>query len=92
MLKMMMEDKTFPWFSNVQTLKVYQVRYLQDDDVIKRFFTTFRNLKTIKGITEDEFNPLEIFIKDGKRVSSISWTIPEKVELRKKVFDFLQFN
>lgn len=88
----MMEDKTFPWFSNVQTLKVYQVRYLQDDDVIKRFFTTFRNLKTIKGITEDEFNPLEIFIKDGKRVSSISWTIPEKVELRKKVFDFLQFN
>lgn len=87
-----MEDKTFPWFSNVQTLKVYQVRYLQDDDVIKRFFTTFRNLKTIKGITEDEFNPLEIFIKDGKRVSSISWTIPEKVELRKKVFDFLQFN
>lgn len=87
-----MEDKTFPWFSNVQTLKVYQVRYLQEDDVIKRFFTTFRNLKTIKGITEDEFNPLEIFIKDGKRVSSISWTIPEKVELRKKVFDFLQFN
>lgn len=65
---------------------------MQDDDVIKRFFTTFRNLKTIKGITEDEFNPLEIFIKDGKRVSSISWTIPEKVELRKKVFDFLQFN
>ena len=87
-----MEDKTFPWFSNVQTLKVYQVRSLQEDDVIKRFFTTFRNLKTIKGITEDEFNPLEIFIKDGKRVSSISWTIPEKVELRKKVFDFLQFN
>lgn len=89
---MMMEDKSFPWFSNVQTLKVYQIRYLQDDDVIKKFFTTFRNLKTIKGITEDEFNPLEIFIKDGKRVSSISWTIPEKVELRKKVFDFLQFN
>lgn len=87
-----MEDKSFPWFSNVQTLKVYQIRYLQDDDVIKKFFTTFRNLKTIKGITEDEFNPLEIFIKDGKRVSSISWTIPEKVELRKKVFDFLQFN
>jgi hypothetical protein len=61
-------------------------------DMIKLFFTRFRGLKTLKGITEAEFNPLDVFIKEGKRVSSISWTIPEREEERKKVYDFLQFN
>lgn len=61
-------------------------------DVIKKFFTCFKALRTLKGVTEDEFNPLDMFISEGKRVNTISWTIPEKVDLRKKVFDFLQFN
>lgn len=67
-IKLMMADPTFPWFETVHTLKIYQIRYVKDMDAIKRFFTRFRNLKTIKGITEDEFNPLTEFIKEGKRV------------------------
>ena len=89
---MMMDDPTFPWFDQVHTIKVYQVRYLKDMDLIKLFFTKFRGLKTIKGITETEFNPFDVFIREGKRVSSISWTIPEKDTDRKKFCDFLQFN
>ena len=61
-------------------------------ELIKLWFTKFRGLRTLKGITEDEFNPLDMFIKEGKRVHSISWTIPEKEDLRKQVLDFLQFN
>ena len=82
MLKMMMADPTFPWFDMVHTIKVYQVRNLRDQDTLKKFFTCFRNLKTLKGIIEDEFNPFEYFIKEGKRVSSLSWTMPEKADLR----------
>ena len=78
-----MADPTFPWFDSVHTIKVYQVRYLHDNqEALKKFLTCFRGLKTLKGITEDEFNPLEEFIKVGKRVSEISWTIPEKPDLR----------
>jgi len=58
-------------------------------DKIKHFFTKFKNLKKFKGITEEEFNPLDVFIKEGKRVPSISWTIPEKEDLRTAVLDFL---
>lgn len=61
-------------------------------DKIKYFFTRFKNLHTFKGITEDEFNPLDVFIKEGKRVPSISWTLPEKQDLREKVLQFLEFN
>lgn len=50
---------------------------------IKLFFTKFRNLLTFKGITEDEFNPLDVFISEKKRVPNISWTLPEKEDLRK---------
>ena len=82
MLKMMMADPTFPWFDMVHTIKVYQVRNLRDQDTLKKFFTCFRNLKTLKGIIEDEFNPFEYLIKEGKRVSSLSWTMPEKADLR----------
>jgi hypothetical protein len=89
----MMADPTFPWFDSVHTIKIYQVRYLNNNaEDLKKFLTCFRGLKTLKGITEDEFNPLEQFIKEGKRVSSISWTIPEKPDLQNKVMDFLQFN
>ena len=89
---MMIADPTFPWFESVHTIKVYQVRNLKEMDLVKLFFTRFRNLKTLKGITEDEFNPLDVFISEGKRVNSISWTIPEKEDNRRKVLDFLQFN
>jgi hypothetical protein len=61
-------------------------------DKIKYFFTRFRNLHTFKGITEDEFNPIDIFIQEGKKVPSISWTLPEKEDLRQKVLQFLEFN
>jgi hypothetical protein len=88
----MMKDPGFPWFETVHTIKLYQVRYLQDLEVFKKFLTRFKSLKTLKGITEEEFNPLEAFIKEGKRINSISWTLPEKPDLRQKVLDFLQFN
>lgn len=92
MLDIMMADSNFPWFESVHTIKCYQIRYLKDMDKIKYFFTRFKNLFTFKGITEDEFNPLDVFIKEGKKVPSISWTLPEKEDLRRKVLDFLEFN
>lgn len=92
MLDYMMADSTFSWFESVHTIKCYQIRYLKDMDKIKYFYTRFRNLHTLKGITEDEFNPLDVFIKEGKKVPSISWTLPEKDELRQKVLEFLEFN
>jgi hypothetical protein len=58
----MMADPTFPWFDSVHTLKIYQIRYLKDFPLLKKFFTCFRGLKTLKGITEEEFNPLDGFI------------------------------
>jgi hypothetical protein len=61
-------------------------------DLIKLWFTRFRNLTTFKGITEDEFDPLDMFIKEGKKVANISWTLPEKEDLRKKVYQFLEHN
>lgn len=92
MIKIMMADTTFPWFDSVHTLKIYQIRYLKDLPLLKKFLTRFRGLKTLKGITEEEFNPLDGFIQEGKRVPSLSWTMPEQEALRKQVFDFLQFN
>jgi hypothetical protein len=88
-IRLMMADPTFPWFESVHTIKVYQIRYLQDTDLFKVFLTRFKSLKTLKGITEDEFNPLDVFIREGKRVRCLSWTIPEKEHLRKQVMDFL---
>lgn len=88
----MMGDPTFPWFDTVHTIKIYQIRYLKDMELIKKFYTRFRGLKTLKGITEEEFNPLDEFIREGKKVHSIVWTIPENENLRKQVLDFLQFN
>lgn len=92
MIKLMTEDPTFPWFEYVHTIKLYQVRNLKDMEFIKKWLTHFRGLKTLKGITESVFSPLDGFILNGRRVSNISWTIPERDEERKKVFDFLQFN
>jgi hypothetical protein len=92
MIKMMMADESFPWFESVHTIKVYQIRYLADPELFKLFLTKFRGLKTLKGVTEDEFNPLDAFIREGRRVSSLSWTLPEKEHLRKQVTEFLQFN
>jgi hypothetical protein len=37
----------------------------------------FRNLEVIKGIIEEDFNPLELFESEKKTVPGISWTIPE---------------
>jgi len=62
MIKIMMADTTFPWFDSVHTLKIYQIRYLKDLPLLKKFLTRFRGLKTLKGITEEEFNPLDGFI------------------------------
>jgi len=46
----------------------------------------------VKGIIEDEFNPLEAFEKEGKRFNSLSWTIPEAEALRNKTLEFLKYN
>lgn len=64
MLELMMEDTNFPWFESVHTIKCYQIRYLKDMNIIKLFFTKFKNLYCFKGITEEEFNPLDMFIKE----------------------------
>ncbi len=86
MLRIMISDNNFPWFESVNTIKCYQIRNLQDMDLIKHFFCKFRNLHTFKGITEDEFNPLDVLIAQNKRIPSISWTLPEKNDLREKVY------
>jgi hypothetical protein len=79
----MMDYPSFPWFESVHTIKLYQIRYLKDTPLFKVWLTRFRGLKCLKGITEAEFNPLDIFIEQGKRVAEISWTLPEKEAERK---------
>lgn len=66
MLQIMMQDSNFPWFESVTTIKCYQIRYLRDMNIMKLFFTKFKNLQCFKGITEEEFNPLDKFIEEGK--------------------------
>ena len=61
-------------------------------NVFKLFLTKFKNLKKLNGINEEEFNPLEFFIREGKRVQCISWTVSDREAQRKELFDFLQFN
>lgn len=92
MLQLMMEDSSFPWFESVTTIKCYQVRNLRDMNVIKDFFCRFKNLECFKGITEDEFNPLDVIMANGKKIPSLSWTIPEKENLRNAVLEFLKYN
>ena len=60
-LSEIMKDNNFPWFEKVTTIKCYLIRDLKDKTVLQNFFTCFRNLYCLKGITEEEFNPLEAF-------------------------------
>jgi len=46
----------------------------------------------MKGISEEEFDPLELFQEAQKRVPKLSWTLPENESLRKRVIDFLEYN
>lgn len=92
MIQIMIDDPTFPWFDSVNTVDVYMIRYLKYMELYKIFLTKFRALKRLNGIIEEEFNPLDVFIREGKRVNTICWTIPDKEDLRTKFFDFLQFN
>jgi hypothetical protein len=91
-LEKMMADPNFPWFEKVHTIKCYLVRDLKDPSALQLFFTKFRNLNEMKGIIEDEFNPLELFEREGKHIPSLSWTIPENERLREKTLRFLEFN
>ena len=91
-LKLMMNDPSFPWFKSVHTIKCYQIRNLKDMNLIKEFFCRFKNLQTFKCIVEDEFNPLDKFIENGIRIPNISLTIPEKENLRSLALEFLKFN
>ena len=59
----MMADKSFPWFQSVHTIKVYHIRNVKDEGLLKEFYTRFTGLRTLKGITEAEFDPLEEFIQ-----------------------------
>jgi len=77
-----MKDNNFPWFEKVTTIKCYLIRDLKDKTVLQNFFTCFRNLYCLKGITEEEFNPLEAFQAKNKKVPMICWTIPESEALR----------
>ena len=61
-------------------------------NLIKEFFCRFKNLGTFKGITEDEFNPLDVLMKNNFRVPQLSWTLPEKENLRAQVLEFLKYN
>ena len=74
-------DSNFPWFEKVTLLKCYNVRD-SDKEVIYEFFRQFKNLVEIRGITEQEFNPLEAFSTIGKHVPKLSWTIPENEACR----------
>ncbi len=85
MLELMMADSSFPWFDNVHTIDCYQIRNLRDMNIFKLFLTKFKNLTKLNGIIEEEFNPLEQFIREGKRVKAISWTYPEREAQRKEL-------
>ena len=54
-----MLDDNFPWFEKVRTIKCFMVRDLKEKEVLQTFFTKFRNLILMKGVMDEEFNPLE---------------------------------
>jgi hypothetical protein len=43
-LKIMMKDTEFPWFSTVQIAKCYMVRGMKDQSLLQLFFTKLRSL------------------------------------------------
>ena len=52
----------------------------------------FKNLKVLKGITCDDFDPLELFQGAGRKIPTLSWSIPDNPALKQKVLGFLEFN
>jgi len=65
---------------------------MKSNQILKDFFVKFRNVDTIKGTTEECFNALDAFVKTGKKVRNVSWTIPEKEPQRNEVLKFLEVN
>lgn len=61
-VKEIMENPSFIWFSTVKTLKCYEGLDLDDNSVLQMFFTKFKKLETFKGIITDYFFPLEFFM------------------------------
>jgi hypothetical protein len=59
--KEMLKDANFPWFDKVTTLKCYKVYEAKEIGVVGSWLTAFRNLEHFRGITEEQFNPLEYF-------------------------------
>ena len=52
----------------------------------------FKNLKTLKGTTMEEFDLLKHFKQTGKRVPELKWTIPQQEAGRNTFDEFLQFD
>ena len=46
----------------------------------------------MKGLNDEEFNPLAMFKKAGKKVPKLKWCIPEEQKAREEFFEFLEFN
>jgi hypothetical protein len=65
---------------------------MKDFGVVKEWLVRFKNLKTLKGVTDYEFDPLETFIEHQKKIPAISWTIMQKTEHRERLFKFLEAN
>lgn len=87
-----MKDDNFPWFKTVRMIKVYQVRDMKDKTVLQRFFTRFQHLEEMRGITEEEFDPFELFPEAGKRIPRIKWSLPDNAGCREKILNFLKYN
>jgi len=46
----------------------------------------------MKGITEEQFNPLKAFKEANKKVPELCWTLPEADALRNEFIQFLDWN
>lgn len=88
----MMKDENFPWFKTVRIIKVYCVRDMKDKSVLQRFFTRFNSLEEMRGITEENFDPFELFQQSGKKIPKLTWSLPDNEGIRDKVIEFLKYN
>jgi hypothetical protein len=90
--KEMLKDSNFPWFEKVTVLKCYKVYEMKDLAVCGEWLTAFKNLEHFRGITEEQFNPLQYFQEKDKPIPKLSWSLSENQANREKVLAFLGWN
>lgn len=76
-----MKNNNFVWFTTVKVLKCYAGFGMKDKSALQLLFTKFKGCDTFKGIIFDQFNPLELFEKENKKLRHLQWSIPENKEV-----------